>query len=72
MSTTSEFYSVNETANPAKPGGTDCKFAKIEGELLLFKNKYYKIRYVAKGTLILDTNKLMGRFGDEFPLELIK
>lgn len=63
---------VSVNINPAKPGGKDCKFGKIENELLAYQGKYYKIKYFVKGSLILDTNKLMGKFGDEFPLELIK
>lgn len=57
---------------PSKPGGSDCKYGKIEGSCLAYKGKYYLIRYPVKGALILDTNKLFGNFGDEFPLELIK
>ena len=57
---------------PSKPGGVDCKYGKIEDSCLAYKGKYFKIRYVSKGVLIMDSNKLMGRFGDEFPLELIK
>jgi len=57
---------------PNTPGGVDCKFGKIEDGCLLYKGVYYKIEYVVKGTLIFDSNKLFGKCGDEFPLELIK
>jgi len=57
---------------PNTPGGVDCKFGKIEDGCLLYMGIYYKIRYVVKGTLIIDSDNLMGKFGDEFPLELIK
>ena len=51
---------------------TNKTFGKIEDGTLFFKGKYYKIRYVSNGVIVLDTDKLFGRWGDEFPLELVK
>jgi len=51
---------------------TNTTYGRIEGELLYYKGTYYKLRYVTAECLVLDTDKLFGRFGDEFPLELIK
>ncbi len=47
-------------------------YGKIEGDFLSFKGKYYKILQVAPDCLFLDSNKFLGRHGDEFPLDLIK
>jgi hypothetical protein len=52
--------------------GTNTVYGKIEGDYLNFKGKYYKITHVFPGALELDTDKLFGQYGDEFPLELIK
>jgi hypothetical protein len=52
--------------------GSTKTYGRIEGETLFYKGKYYKIRYVQPETLILDTENLFGKYGDEFPLELIK
>lgn len=51
---------------------TNTVYGKIEGETLLYKGVYYKLRYVTAECLVLDTDKLFGKYGDEFPLELIK
>lgn len=48
------------------------KYGKITGDHLLFNGKYFKIDYVVKDTLILKTDKLHGKYGDEFPLSLVK
>jgi hypothetical protein len=47
-------------------------FGIIEDGLLLYKGIYYAISSVGKGVLFLNTNKLFGRCGDEFPLAYVK
>ena len=51
---------------------TTTVYGKIEGDFLKYKGKYYKIVQVAPDCLFLDSDKFNGRYGDEFPLELIK
>lgn len=54
-------------------GTTESKFGKIEQNILMYKDKFYKIRYVENdGTLILDTNKLFGKYGDEFSIQFVR
>jgi len=48
------------------------KSGKIQGKYLIIDGKKYKIRYKDKDNIILDTDKLYGEFGDEFPLKYIK
>lgn len=47
-------------------------YGKIEGDFLLYKGQYYKINQIAPETLFVDSNKLFGKYGDEFPLELVR
>lgn len=47
-------------------------FGKIQGSILVYEGKSYKIRYVVEGALIVNTDKLFGKFGDEFPIDYIK
>lgn len=47
-------------------------YGKIEGDFLLYKGKYFKITQIAPETLFVDTNTLFGKYGDEFPLELVR
>ena len=51
---------------------TTTTYGKLESETLLYKGKYYKIRYITVECIILDTDKLFGQYGDEFPLSLVK
>ena len=48
------------------------EFGKIEGNVLKYKGTYYEIRYVSVGCLVLKTDKLFGKFGDEFPLDKVR
>jgi hypothetical protein len=51
---------------------TNVAYGKIEGNALLYKGKYYAIVLVGDGVLFLDTDKLFGKVGDEFPLSLVR
>lgn len=53
-------------------GSEKSKFGKIEGSFLKYKDNFYKINYVGRGVLILDTDKLFGRDGDEFYLDNVR
>lgn len=44
----------------------------IDGQLLEYKDKLYQIRYVTKSALVLKTNELYGKYGDEFSLDFIR
>lgn len=46
-------------------------YGRIFIDSLEYKGKYYKIKEVNPETLVLDTDKLFGKYGDEFPLRLI-
>lgn len=69
-----EFAKNNDlTSIEAKFAGTEkSKFGKIDGSFLVYKDNFYKINYVGKGVLILDTDKLFGRDGDEFYLDYVR
>ena len=56
----------------ASVGSTNNVYGKIEGETLFFKGKYYKLNHVNPECLILDTNELFGKYGDEFPLDMVR
>lgn len=45
--------------------------AKIEGDLLFYKGKYYKILDIGKDVIFVDSTDLFGKVGDEFPLRLL-
>lgn len=51
---------------------TNTVYGKIEGNALKYKGKYYLIKEVNPETLVLETDKLFGKYGDEFPLDLIR
>lgn len=51
---------------------TATAYGKIEGDLLLYKGKYYKITRIAPETLFVDGYDLFGQDGDEFPLNLVR
>lgn len=62
-----------ENFNKNEAGTVNNKYGRIEsGDILKYQGKLYKIRYVENGVLILDTDKLFGNWGDEFPLDLVK
>ena len=52
--------------------GTNKVYGKVEGDTLLYKGVWYAISYVTPECLVLNTDKLFGTYGDEFPLDLIK
>ena len=51
---------------------TTTTYGKLDSETLFYKGKYYKIRYITAECIVLDTDELFGKFGDEFPLSLVR
>lgn len=47
-------------------------FGKIEGKNLIVNGLSYVIRYATEKNLVLNTSDLFGKYGDEFPLHLIR
>ena len=47
-------------------------FAKVQGKTLIYKNKEYIIRYMTSQNVVCNTDELFGKFGDEFPINLVK
>lgn len=47
-------------------------YGKITDNCLFVDGKYYTIRYIVKGALVLDTDIFAGKYGDEFPLDMVK
>lgn len=72
-----ELFPRNKIAQVEAPavGSKDSEFAKIEGSILTYKDKCYEITSVSPiGVLVLDTDELtqFSKFGDEFPITLVR
>jgi hypothetical protein len=48
------------------------EYGYVTGNVLTYKGKLYQIDSVVPTALILKTDKLFGKYGDEFPLSKIK
>jgi hypothetical protein len=53
-------------------GSKNSLYGKIEHGYLTYDGKSYKIMNVCPGVLELDTNSLFGKYGDEFPLDMVR